>query len=156
MELSVHIPKNAFFTLFAKGWVESHVTVPEKGTFIRFEGVVLLYYKYPHHRRAYIVRNAEELRHYRAVALPNVKQPVGIILKAKGRRIDILRNAAWNLQQINGTRVFKYDTVFWQKVGCLIENYRGRKSAAVKSNLILLSREYERERNFPVMAEPPV
>jgi hypothetical protein len=148
MELSVHIPKKAFFTLFAKGWVESSVTVPEIGTFIRFDGVVLLYYKYPHHRRAYIVRNAEDTRHYRPVLLPKVKQPVGIILKAKGRRIDILRNVAWNLQQINGTRVFKFDTVFWQKVCCLIESYNGRTSAAVRSNLVLLSREYERERSI--------
>jgi hypothetical protein len=148
MELSVRIPKKAFFTLFAKGWVEGSVTVPEMGTFIRFEGVVLLYYKYPHHRRAYIVRNAGDLKHYRPVTLPNVRQPVGIIFRAKGRRIDILRNVAWNLQQINGTRVFKFDTVFWQKVSCLIESYNGHSSKAVKSNLILLSREYERERKY--------
>jgi hypothetical protein len=148
MELSVHIPKEAFFTLFAKGWMEHSITVPEAGTFIRFEGVVFLYYRYPHHRRAYIVRNAGDLRYYRPVILPNIREPVGIILKAKGRRIDILRNVAWNLQQINGTKVFKFDTVFWQEVSCLIESYNGRNSRAVKSNLILLSREYERERKF--------
>jgi hypothetical protein len=144
--LNVHIPKKSFFTLFAKGWAAHSFTVPEAGTFIRFEGVVFLYYKYPHHRRAYIVRNAEEARYYRPVNLPKVREPVGIILKAKGRRIDIMRNVAWNLQQINGTRVFRFDTVFWQKVSCLIESYNGRNSRAVKSNLMLLSREYERER----------
>jgi hypothetical protein len=30
----------------------------------------------------------------------------------------------------------------------LIESYNGRESSAVKSNLILLSREYERERKY--------
>jgi hypothetical protein len=48
----------------------------------------------------------------------------------------------WNLEQLNGKTVYTWDTLFWQKVGCLIDKFDGRKSAAVKSNLVLLSREY--------------
>jgi hypothetical protein len=143
--LNVHIPAGSFFTLYARGSILGKRTVNGMGTFIRFEGVVLLYYKYPHHRLAYIVRSADELSYYPAVSLPNVKQRAGIILRAKGRRIDILRRVYWNLEQINGRSVYTWDTLFWQKIGCLVDNVSGGKTAAVKSNLALLSREYGRE-----------
>jgi hypothetical protein len=140
--LSVHIPKDSFFTLYAKGKIEYKQTVDELGTFIRFDGVVVLFYKYPHHRRAYIVRNSEELRNYPSLTLPNVKQQVGIIYRAKGRRVDILRRVWWNLEQLNGSKVYTYDTLFWQKAGCLMDNFHGLQSAADKGNLMLLSGEY--------------
>jgi hypothetical protein len=113
--------------------------VDDLGTFIRFDGVVILFYKYPHHRRAYIVRNIEELRNYPSITLPNVKQKVGVIYRARGRRVDILRNVYWNLEQLNGRKVYAYDTFFWQKVGCLLDNYHSLKSAANKGNLMLLN-----------------
>jgi hypothetical protein len=54
----------------------------------------------------------------------------------------MLRQAYWNLEQLNGKKVYTWDTLFWQKIGCLIDNFNGQKSAAIKSNLMLLSREY--------------
>jgi hypothetical protein len=140
--LNVHIPEYSFFTLYARGTIRGKRTVNGMGTFIRFEGVVLLYYKYPHHRLAYMVRSRDELSHYPPVSLPNVKQETGVILRAKGRRIDILRRVYWNLEQLNGRTVYTWDTLFWQKIGCLVDRFNGKKSAAIKSNLILLSREY--------------
>jgi hypothetical protein len=137
--LNVHIPKDSFFTLYAKGKIEYKQTVDDLGTFIRFEGTVILFYKYPHHRRAYIVRNIEELRNYPTITLPNVKQKVGVIYRARGRRVDILRNVYWNLEQMNGGKVYTYDTFFWQKVGCLLDSFHALKSAANKGNLMLLS-----------------
>jgi hypothetical protein len=142
--IQVHIPERSFFTLYARGSIEDHAAVPGKGTFIRFEdgSAVILFYKYPRHRRAYIVRAGKELRYYRPVRLPNVKEPVGILLKAKGRRVDILRRAYFNLERINGPEVYRYGTKFWQRIACLIDNYNGRQTAAVKSSLIELSRRY--------------
>jgi hypothetical protein len=137
--LNVHIPKDSFFTLYAKGKIEYKQTVDDLGTFIRFDGVAILFYQYPHHRRAYIVRNIEELRNYPAITLPNVKQHVGVIYRAKGRRVDILRRVWWNLEQINGKKVYTYDTFFWQRVGCLLDNFHRLKSAADKGNLMVLS-----------------
>jgi hypothetical protein len=141
--LNVHIPKDSFFTLYAKGKIEYKQTVEDLGTFIRFDGAVILFYKYPHHRRAYIVRNIEELRHYPSITLPNVKQKVGVIYRAKGRRVDILRNVYWNLEEIGGSKVYTYGVLFWQKVGCLLDNFHCLKSAANKENLMLLKGEYE-------------
>ncbi|MDR2019143.1 MAG: hypothetical protein LBQ14_00065 [Treponema sp.] len=151
--LNVHIPKNSFFTLYAKGKIEYKQTVEYLGTFIRFDGVVILFYKYPHHRRAYIVRSSGELRNYPAVSLPNVKQQVGVIYRATGRRVDILRNVYWNLEQEGGEKVYTYGTLFWQKVGCLLDNFHNLKSAASKGNLILLNREYRRD--YPCRAASP-
>jgi hypothetical protein len=146
MALNVHIPKEGFFTLYARGKIERKISVDDLGTFIRFEGVVILFYTYPHHRRAYIVRNSEELGVFPVMKLPNVKHPVGIIYRALGRRIDILRNVYWNLEQLNGSGVYSWNTLFWQKVSCLIDGTEKGETKAIKSNLILLSRGYERNR----------
>jgi hypothetical protein len=148
MALKVYIPEKSFFTLYARGSIEDHATVPGRGTFIRFEdgSVVILFYKYPRHRRAYIVREGKELRYYRPVRLPNVKEPVGILLKAKGRRVDILRRAYFNLEKINGLEVYHYGTRFWQRIACLIDTYNGHQTAAVKSNLIEISERYRIKR----------
>jgi hypothetical protein len=51
--------------------------VEDLGTFIRFDVVVILSYKY--RRRAYIVRNIEELRDHPSITLLDVKQKVGVI-----------------------------------------------------------------------------
>jgi hypothetical protein len=147
MGIHVYIPERSFFTLYARGSVGESATVPGTGTFIRFEdaSVVILFYQYPRHRRAYIVRAGKELRYYRPVRLPNVQDPVGILCKAKGRRVDILRRAYFNLERINGVEVYRYRTKFWQRIACLIDTYNGHSTAAVKSNLIALSARYRLE-----------
>jgi hypothetical protein len=40
---------------------------------------------------------------------------------------------------MNGRKVYAYDTFFWQKVGCLLDNFHSLKSVASKWNLTLLS-----------------
>jgi hypothetical protein len=125
-------------TLYAKRKIEYKQTVEDLGTFIRFDGVVILFYKYLHRRRAYIVRNIEEVKNYPFITLPNVKQKVGVIYRARGRREDILRNVYWNLEQMSGRKIYTYDTFFWQKVGCLLDNFHSLKSAANKGSLMLL------------------
>lgn len=78
-------------------------------------------------------------RNYPSITLPNVKQNIGVIYRAQGRRVDILRRVWWNLEQIHGRSVYTYDTFFWQKVGCLLDNVTSMKRAANKGNLMLLS-----------------
>jgi hypothetical protein len=90
----------------------------------------------------YIVREAGLLRYYRPVKLPGVQAPVGILGKFRGRRVDLLRRAYYNLERINGFEVYRYGTRFWQDISCLIDDYDGHRTGAVKSNLIELSRRY--------------
>ena len=145
MVVNIHIPKESFFTLYAKGKIEGKHTVDDLGTFISFDGVVILFYKYPHHRRAYIIRNDKELTNFPLMTLPNVKQKIGIIYRALGRQIDQLRWVYWNLEKINGKQVYCFPTSFWQKVSCLIDTTTRTGSAAIRSNLEQLSSLYNRE-----------
>jgi len=123
MSLNVHIPKPdaALFTLYAKGLIVNKITFPEQGTLISFDGVVILFYSYPRHRRAYIVRPVGELKYHQGVKLPNVKKTVGVLYEARGRRVDILRKVYYHLEKIAGPGVYLYDTLFWQKIGCLLD-----------------------------------
>ena len=145
MEINVHIPEkgSTLFTLFAKGYIEGKTTVPDEGTFISFNDVVVLYYKYSSHRRAYIVRNAQKTSHIKAIYLPNVKEAVGIIYYAHGRKIDLLRTALYNLEEISQKKVYQLPTIFWQKLSCLLDDYDGYKCKAIKSNLICLYEQYK-------------
>jgi hypothetical protein len=144
MGILVLIPEKAAYTLYARGEADTHATVPGRGTYIRFtdSSAVILFYKWKRHRRVYIVREAAALNRYQAVRLPGVKEPVGVLGRFWGRRVDLLRRAYFNLEQINGFAVYRYGTRFWQRVGCLIDDYDGHRSGAVKSNLLELSRRY--------------
>jgi hypothetical protein len=141
MALTVHIPsktEKSFFTLFASGCVVHKQTVRGRGTWLLLDGIAALFYTYPHCRRAYIVRPLNELRYYPAFHLPNVEQKVGVLFRARGRQIDLLRKALFFLAEINGNDIFLYDTFFWQKISCLIEGCKGRYSPALKSNIAAL------------------
>jgi hypothetical protein len=144
MGITVLIPEQAAYTLYARGEVESHAAVPGRGTFISFPdgSTVLLFYKWRHHRRVYIVREATALRYYQPVKLPGVKEPVGILGKFRGRRVDLLRRAYYHLEKINGFAVYRAGVRFWQRLGCLIDDCNGRRTGSVKSNLLELSRRY--------------
>jgi hypothetical protein len=162
MELHVRIPDSgggSFFTLFADGKMKRKTTVPEEGTFITLEGVCALFYKYPHCRRAYIVRGIDELHGYAAVCLPNVQERTGILFRARGRQIDLLRKALYFLIKTDGLSVYTYETLFWQRVVCLIEMCGGRYSGRLKYNLEALSGGYRRTHAahaaFPFHTPPP-
>jgi hypothetical protein len=68
-----------------------------------------------------------------------VNQKVGVIYLVTDHQVDILRNVYWNLEQINGRKVYACDTFFWQRVGCLPDNFHCLKLAANKGNLMVLS-----------------
>jgi hypothetical protein len=138
------IPERAAYTLYARGEIDSHATAPGRGTYIKFTdgSTVLLFYKWSRSRRVYIVREAGLLRNYRPVKLPGIKGPVGILGKFRGRRVDLLRRAYFNLERINGFEAYRYGSRFWQRVSCLIDDYDGRRTGAIKSNLLELSRRY--------------
>jgi hypothetical protein len=144
MGITVLIPLEGAYTLYARGEMDAHSAVPGRGTYIKFtEGsAAVLFYKWKRHRRVYIVRESSVLKKYQAVKLPGLRRPVGILGKFRGRRVDITRRACFNLERINGFEVYRYGTRFWQRVCCLIDNYDGYRSAAVKSNLYELSRRH--------------
>lgn len=143
--MNIHIPaKNtAAFTLFVKGKIINKITIPEEGTLIETEGVSIVYYKYSSYRRAYIVCDADKTEYLKNYYLPNINPKVSIIYKAQGRKIDLMRQAIYNLEEMSENKVYNLPPIFWQKVSCLLDNFNGYKSAAVKSNLIQLYNLYK-------------
>jgi hypothetical protein len=151
MGITVLIPSQAAYTLYARGEVDSHATVPGIGTYITFyEGsTVILFYKWRRHRRVYLVREAERLRHYVPTSLPGVMKPVGILGKYRGRRVDLVRRAYFNLERLTGFEVYRFSTRFWQRLACLIDDYDGHHTGSMKSNLMELSRRYALREGAP-------
>jgi hypothetical protein len=157
--MNVHIPerKKTRYSLYAKGMITSKTTIPDLGTFISFNGVVILFYSYPRHRRAYIVRSINEIKHHESCKLPGVKDSVGVLYEARGRKFDVLRKVYYHLEKINGPEVYLFNTLFWQKIGCLLDykmRFKERKIAAGeykrkythkanKTNLLRLSTAYK-------------
>jgi hypothetical protein len=148
MELKIWTPEpgRMSFTLFVEGNVTSMSAFAGRGTTVRVEGVCALYYRYRRHRRAYVARELSGTRHYEGLTLPMVNLPVAVIGRFRGRRIDVLRNAVWNLSSLFGEEVFGWDTIFWQRVCCLIDGCGGGNNRAKKSNLLRLGNEYLRGR----------
>jgi hypothetical protein len=143
--MTVHIParnSDALFTLFARGAITHKITVADRGSLIALSGVAVLFYAYPHCRRAYIARDIRELRHYKPAQLPNVREKVGILFRARGGQIDLLRKVLFFLSDLNGDNSFRYKTVFWQRIACLVESCRGKYVPTLKADVIRLRKMY--------------
>jgi hypothetical protein len=146
MNLHIHIPEDkGVFSLFVHGHIMKRTTLFNGGTFLQCGGVAVLYYTYPHCRRAYIARHIGETRYYNAARLPNVEETVALLARARGRQIDLLRKSVYFLSLLRGERVYHYDTYFWQKVVCLIEQCKGRYSRSLRTNIEALATKYRPE-----------
>lgn len=144
--LTVRVPvrgKEAF-NLYVNGRVRSSVHDRERGTLFEFDGRAVLQYGWimggrcAGHRRAYVVSNLGDTRCFGGVYLPNVREPCAVISCAYGRRVDLMRQALFNLERIAGKDVYLLPVLFWQRFACLVDDFDGKRCRAVKSNLILL------------------
>lgn len=145
--LTVRIPKKnrEYFNLYANGVITEDAYDDERGALFSMGGTVVLQYKYPHHRRTYIVKNADEYKTIPPDYLPNVRERVGIISFLYGRRIDLLQQAIYKAERIAGKEIYLYPVIFWQKMTCLLESNNGQSSAVLNSNLLLLCKKYGRQ-----------
>ena len=144
MAITIHIPPKhlSYFTLFVRGNITEKVTLPKEGTLIETEGVCIVYYTYSKHRRAYIICDTLKTHCFSSFYLPNIREKIHILYQARGRKIDLMRQAIYNLEQMSNKAVYSLPPIFWQKFSCLLDNYNGYKSAAIKSNLIQLYNFY--------------
>lgn len=62
----------------------------------------------------------------------------GFLCRQNGRRIDLLRTAIYNIENIAGKEAYDFPILFWQEGSCLLDNFNGKKSAATKPNLMVL------------------
>lgn len=139
--ITVRIPiKNKeAFNLYAHGnFIDSAFDEERGSLLVSDKGVVILDYNYRPHRRAYIVCPAEQAQFMKSLYLPNVREKLALISAVYGRRIDLLRTAIYNIESIAGKGAYDFPIMFWQEVSCLLDNFNGKKSAAIKSNLMIL------------------
>jgi hypothetical protein len=142
--LTIRVPiKGSYaFNVFVNGDIVRKTRARDKGTDITVTGAAVLFYTYSRCRRAYIIREWNELSCYPKTALPNVTEPVRVIFRARGRQIDLLRKAVYFLVKTRGRAVFGYDALFWQKTACLVEQCKGRYSRTLELNIQKLLAQY--------------
>ncbi|GHU84515.1 hypothetical protein FACS189473_2060 [Spirochaetia bacterium] len=102
MRLSVTIPRNETspFTLYAEGKVFYRYDYPAAYRFEFVENsVIILFYHFPHFRRAYIVCRNGHLQS-EPQNLPNVSEPVCILASFTARKFDQLKNTVYHLGQV--------------------------------------------------------
>lgn len=146
--ITVRIPRKnkEVFNLYAHGnFIDSAYDEERGSLFVSDKGVVVLDYNYRPHRRAYIVCPAEQTQCMKPVYLPNVREKLSLIAAVYGRRIDQLRTALFNIENIAGKEAYDFPILFWQEVSCLLDNSNGRKSTANKTNLMILCSRFGRE-----------
>jgi hypothetical protein len=92
-ELIITIPKNAsFYTLYSDG-LHCAKTVDARTSLVSFHypqnEAVFLYYTYPHHREAFLIRNTAG----GDISLPSLSKKVSVLFTARASRVDKLKRA---------------------------------------------------------------
>jgi hypothetical protein len=119
-ELIVTIPKNAsFYTLYSDG-LHCAKTIDVKTSLVSFHypqnEAVFLYYTYPHHREAFLIRNTEN----GDVSLPSLSKKVSVLFTARASRVDKLKRAVSFLNvHTKGANLFSDD--FYIRLWLILE-----------------------------------
>jgi hypothetical protein len=103
MRLSVTIPdrNTASFNLFAEGKVYYRYDYPGMHRFeFAADSVIILFYHFPHFRKAYLVCRQDRMPGALPHNLPNVSEPVPVLASFTSRSFDQLKNAVYRLGQV--------------------------------------------------------
>jgi hypothetical protein len=125
-QLEVAIPNhNAFYTLYADGrhCLKTYDRL-KKVTLLHYPpgAAVFLYYTYPTHREACVVRNNDAEN---GVLLPGFAKKVTPIFSVQASRVDKLKRAASYLNEHSSAGAYGHEDGFYVRLGCLIER-RGK------------------------------
>lgn len=107
------------FTLYADGALLQSLFIEENKHALFFDNkyVLFLFYTYPHHRRVYMV-SVDKTNILPKTNLPCVNRAVSILYKARGKKIDMLKNALFLLRKLP---YWTFPILFYQKLVCIIE-----------------------------------
>ena len=125
-QLEIAIPDhNAFYSLYADGnhsW--KAYDCQKKATVLLYPpgAAVVLYYTYPTHREACVIRNDDAQG---AIMLPGLAKKVSRIFRAQASRVDKLRHAVGYLREHSLHGAFGHDDGFYIRLGFLLEQ-RGK------------------------------
>jgi hypothetical protein len=132
--LVVLIPdKNSFYSLYADGLFLRKVYVREaEQTLIHFgkNAVLVLYYTYPTHREACVIRNSPSGSRW----LPGLSKPVSLLFSVHASRVDKLRRAVGFLNA-NGGGAYGHDDGFYIRLSFILSR-RGKISCFALRSLL--------------------
>jgi len=123
--LEITIPdKNSFYSLYSDGLLLRKTYLTEiRSTLIEYPpgAVVVLYYTYPTHREACVIRNAPSPN---AVLLPSLSCKVLLLFSVHASRVDKLRRAIGFLHTHFGN-AFLFDDAFYIRLNYILRQ-RGK------------------------------
>jgi hypothetical protein len=133
--LQVTIPDhNRFYSLYADGRHSWKTYDREaKATLLHYPpgAAVFLYYAYPTHREACVIRNSRPLS---GTALPGLSAAVSILILVHASRVDKLKRAASFLNAHSPSGAFGQDDGFYVRLGCVISQ-KGKLNYPALRNL---------------------
>ena len=125
-QLEITIPdRNSFYSIYAEGnhsWKTYNQNKKTTVLYYPAGAAVVLYYTYPTHREACIVRNDDGER---AIMLPGLSKKVSRLLSLQASRVDKLKRAVGFLNKHSLAGACGHDDGFYVRLGYLIEQ-RGK------------------------------
>lgn len=134
--LEVAIPdRSAFYTLYAEG-PHSWKTYDRlrRATLLHYPpgAAVFLYYTYPTHREACVIRH--NAAGNGGLLMPGLDGKVSCLFRVHASRVDKLRRAVFYLNKHSSAGAYNHDDGFYIRLGCLLER-RGKLNYAALAAL---------------------
>ncbi len=148
MALTVKLPANKQkkeYSLFVNSEINSIHKDKTLGTLISCKGSGVAFYSASNSRRAFIFSELSEKDlkiPLQEGKLPYFKQPVRILYRARGRKIDLLKFMCHTLEGHYGKKIYRLGTAYWLTLGSYIDSLNGRKTGSKKRILYLITDKY--------------
>lgn len=150
MSLTVKLPdkkKKAEYSLFVNSKIIYLKTFNDLGTFLMCKGCGIAFYSASNSRRAIVFSEITEENKYIPLLegnIPYIKQPVRILYKARGRKVDLLKFMVYNLEKKYGDEVYELGEIYWLKLSSFIDSVRKNKktSNSYKRQVYLITEKY--------------
>ena len=139
--------KKEEYSLYVSTKITYKKTFSDLGTLIISEGSGIAFYSASNSRRAIVYSEITERGSTLPLlegTLPYIKQPVRIIYKAKGRKVDLLKFMVYNLEKKYGDSIYSLGDVYWLKLASFIDSVRKPKgkTGSYKRQIYMITEQY--------------
>ena len=156
MSLTVKLPnkkKKDEYSLYVSSKITYLKSFKDLGSILMCEGSGIAFYSASNSRRAIVFTEIKES--YNDIPLlegnlPYIKQPVRILYKAKGRKVDLLKFMVYNLEKKYGDKIYELGELYWLKLVSYIDSVRQIKShsGSYKRQVYLITDRFLKKDNL--------
>lgn len=147
MSLTVKLPdkkKKDEYSLYVSSKITYLKSFKDLGTLIICEGSGIAFYSASNSRRAIVFTEInDECKEIPLLkgTLPYIKEPVRILYKAKGRKVDLLKFMVYNLEKKYGDIVYELGLIYWLELASFIDSVKKTKgkSGSYKRQVYLIT-----------------